>query len=189
MELGLYHVDTGSTITNGFQMSRDWMLVDCDLSTPLDGAFTNDDLTVRPTIINTTPYGNPGSFEVSPLLQDVVTPCSTGNCDYEIVTQLTINLDQDCNGVPDVPIPAAGVCFFAEAKKPIDASWSGNLQARIEAGGGDKTVNFKFEEPTAISLVSLTAEPSAVSWALPAAALALIAGIWIFLRRKVRVTN
>ena len=90
----------------------------------------------------------------------MITPCSTGNCQDEIVTTLEVNLDTDCDGVIDSNFPPF-VCFYAEARVPTRADgppyWGGPLQARISAGGGDKTVNFNPSGPTAINLVKLAA--------------------------------
>jgi hypothetical protein len=94
------------------------------------------------------------------LSQDDVISCTTGNCLTEIQTTFFINLDLNCDGVPDVPIPDAGLCFYAEAEKPSvypeDTIWKGNIQARISTVGGDKTVNFN-QQPTALELLSFTA--------------------------------
>ena len=74
------------------------------------------------------------------------------------------------------------LCFYAEARTPTDTvhdvlpilpeppldppvvlpappmlAWSGPLQARISTVGGDKTVNFALEEPTAVDLASFDA--------------------------------
>jgi len=73
-----------------------------------------------------------------------------------------INLDPDCdNSQGDAvnPIPAGGLCFYAEAQPPAGDSipWAGNLQARIEAGSGDKTVNFSVRGPNAVTINSFTA--------------------------------
>ena len=57
------------------------------------------------------------------------------------------------------------LCFFAEARTPTFAEqaglpvWSNPLQARISTVGGDKTVNFSVEQPTAVDLAAFEAAP------------------------------
>ncbi|MGD1994779.1 MAG: hypothetical protein PVI59_16420, partial [Anaerolineae bacterium] len=101
-----------------------------------------------------------GTFDI--LSIDEITPCTTGNCLDEIVTTFFVNVDNDCDGTPNADLPPGGVCFYAEAQTPLtsDPFWSGPLQARISAGGGDKTVNF-VPEPvvTAVTLMAFTATP------------------------------
>jgi hypothetical protein len=137
--------------------------VNCDLNG--DGRFNNDDMTVLPTpppdpLLNTRAYG--GYFEpLTPSPKDSVVSCGSNNCLDEIVTTLTVNLDKDCDGSIDLTYPT-NVCFFAEAKVPTRADgppyWGGNLQARISAGGGAKTINFNPTGPTAITLLKLAAD-------------------------------
>jgi hypothetical protein len=116
-------------------------------------------------------------LEANPDEQDVPVGCGTGNCALEIVTTLRINLDQDCDGAVDQVSPYTGkpmfpvdektgdpvmLCFYAEARTPTDAEqeglppWSNPLQARISAGGGDKTVTFN-TTPTAVELAAFEA--------------------------------
>jgi hypothetical protein len=154
MEYGLYHTDDAPLGAPGFQESRNWQLVSCDRDG--DGDFDNADLSLYPPT-SVTPYLG-GDFQV--LSQDVVVPCTTGNCFDEIVTTMFVNLDVDCDGVINDDIPPGGICFYAEARTPLTGTpfWGGPLQARISAGGGDKTVNFAPQEvPTAITLASFTA--------------------------------
>ncbi|MBN1180015.1 MAG: hypothetical protein JXD18_12445 [Anaerolineae bacterium] len=158
MEYGLYHTDDAPLGAPGFQESRAWQLVSCDRDG--DGDFDNADLNYPPqTAI--TPYEG-GTFVV--LSRDVAVPCTTGNCFDEIVTTMFVNIDSDCDGTPNTDIPAGGLCFYAEARTPLtgDPFWAGPLQARISAGGGDKTVNFAPQPaPTAVTLSAFTATPQA----------------------------
>jgi len=182
MDMGLYHEDT-TPVPNGapgWQESRDWSLVACDRDG--DGDFDNRDLAVQPMNYVVPHYG--GTLQV--ISKDVPTACSSGNCDYEIVTRLFINTDLDCDGNQD-PIPAGGVCYYAEARTPVvevgsPYLWSGNLQARISAGGGDKTVNFHVNGApvTAVTLTSFTAKIedtrlAAMTWPVVVAAVAVVA--------------
>ena len=154
MQMGLYHTDNAPLGAPGFQASRFWELIQCDRDG--DGAGIeggHGDLWAQPfdgrTVIDTASGGNGHITLVS---QDVVTSCTTGNCQDEIVTTLRVNLDLNCDGVIDANIPdlnpndskGVGICFYAEALKPftVPDPWAGNIQARISAGGGDKTVNF-----------------------------------------------
>ncbi len=154
MQLGLYHTDNAPLGAPGFQASRFWELIQCDRDgdgTGIEGG--HGDLHTQPydgrTVIDTASGGNGHITLVS---QDVVTSCTTGNCQDEIITTLRVNLDLNCDGVIDANIPdsnpndskGVGICFYAEALKPftVPDPWAGNIQARISAGGGDKTVNF-----------------------------------------------
>ena len=147
MEFGLYHTDNMPSGAKGFLHTNDWKLVDCDRNG--DGSFNAAD---RIGVSG----GYTETLSLSPDSQDVVTACSTGNCAEEIVTTLEINLDTDCDGNKDANFPEF-VCFYAEAQVPdmsYTPMWSGPLQARITAGGGDKTVSFSPEEPTAVTLLT-----------------------------------
>lgn len=156
MEYGLYHTDDAPLGAPGFVRTRNWQLVSCDRDG--DGDFDNADLSYAPQTA-VTPYLG-GTFEV--LSIDIVTPCTTGNCLNEIVTTFFVNIDNDCDGTPNADLPPGGLCFYAEAQTPLTSEpfWGGPLQARISAGGGDKTVNFDPQPaPTAITLVGFTATP------------------------------
>ena len=148
MDFGLYHTDNAPAGADGFLQTRNWKLVDCDRNG--DGIFNAAD---RVGVSG----GYMETLSLSPTSHDFVTDCSTGNCAEEIVTTLDINLDTNCNGNKDANFPEF-VCFYAEALVPhideIDVMWSGPLQARITAGGGDKTVSFSPEEPTAVTLLN-----------------------------------
>lgn len=164
MDFGLYHTDDAPAGALGFQETRRWSLVDCDRNG--DGRFNNTDRSTTPA---EDYYENPSYFILDlnpdPAEQDVVTPCSTGNCFNEIVTTLNVDLDTDCDGNKDASFPEL-VCFYAEARVPdttAPAPWSGPLQARISVGGGDKTVNFNPEGPNAITLLGLNASSNATN--------------------------
>jgi hypothetical protein len=166
MYYGLYHEDDAPDGGAGFQQTRDWQLIECDRDG--DDDFDGGDLALQPPYSVTlyTPDSmcimTPG--EVCQLIeQDRVITCTVGNCKTEIETEFFINLDADCDGTPDVPIPPSGLCFYAEAKTPPNPPdpytypfWSGPLQARISTVGGEKTVNFK-PQPTAARLSSFQA--------------------------------
>jgi hypothetical protein len=159
MEMGLAEVDNAPDGAPGFRESRNWQLVACDRNA--DGKFDNKDLAVQPETYM-VPYSG-GTLQV--ITKDLRAACSTGNCKYEIVTTIFINTDSDCDGFQNTDIPAGGVCFYAEGRTPVVAQnspmlWQGNLQARISAGGGDKTVNFHVHggPVTAVTLSSFTAK-------------------------------
>jgi hypothetical protein len=196
LDFGLYHIDNAPAGALGFMETRRWQLVDCDLNG--DGRINNTDLTIPPTPppdpdVNSRAYG--GYFEpLSPSPKDQLVPCDSGNCESEIVTTLSVNLDKDCNGSIDPAYPA-NVCFFAEAKVPgssdLSPYWGGNLQARISAGGGEKTVNFNMLDPTAITLVKLAASSglkefrnTAISASVFAALLVSLVGTSLYRRKK-----
>ena len=175
MYYGLYHVDNAPPGAPGFQASRKWSLISCDRSP--DGKFGPGDLTTPPS-----PYSRPVLYTEcnstgtwcyvdQATEQDVPTPCTTGNCQSEIVTTIRVNLDLDCDGVVDPELgiptdPATGhpmlLCFYAEAKTPtleqveLGGTWGTPLQARISTVGGEKTVSFALA-PTAVELAAFDA--------------------------------
>lgn len=167
MEYAFYYEDTDGK--EGFQESRNWSLVACDRDG--DGDFDNADLSlplsVPFTVYNDGPGGEEDHGYFSIASTDVVTPCTTGNCAFEKVTTMVLSIDEndadgdpDCDYNPNLDIPAGGLCFYAEARTPLTGAdapiWNPGLQARISAGGGDKTVNFK-PQPTAVTLSSFKA--------------------------------
>jgi hypothetical protein len=160
MEFGLYNVDNSPDGAPGWQESREWQLVACDRNG--DGKFDNADLAVQP-MTYVVPYTG-GTLTV--ITKDLTTDCTTGNCKYEIVTTIFINTDSDCDGTQNTDLPAGGLCFYAEAETPVILEgdpllWGGNIQTRISAGGGDKTVNYHVSGVpvgTAITLASFTAK-------------------------------
>jgi len=193
MEFGLYHEDNSPAGAPGWQESREWKLVACDRDG--DGDFDNKDLAVQP-MTNVVPYT--GST-LTVITKDLTTDCTTGNCTYEIVTTIFINTDSDCDGVQNTDIPAGGVCFYAEAETPVIEEgspllWGGNIQTRISAGGGDKTVNFHVlgAPITAVTLTSFGttvmrygSQPMAV-WAAVATLGVAAAGLAVWRTRRIR---
>jgi len=165
-------------IGQGFRTTRNWSLVFCDRlqdrtqdNLPPFGDFVKGDLTRFPPdeYMSTTPLPTTNRslfIEFLPVIfQNQIQVCTTGTCSFQLVTRLLVNLDQDNNGQvdPQYLIPSgyrnagqpAPLCFYAEAQRPRVSNWAGNLQARIAAGGGDKTVNFRMNPaPTAVSLSS-----------------------------------
>jgi hypothetical protein len=98
---------------------------------------------------------------------DVVTPCATGNCTDEIVTTFKLSMDLDCDGTIDSPFaPAGGLCMYWAASKPASSPpvWSGNLQVRVNDGGGDKTLNFnELRGPNTVGLQRFGGASAAVN--------------------------
>jgi len=176
MEFGLYNVDNSPDGAPGWQESREWQLVACDRNA--DGKFDNKDLAVQP-MTDVVPYTG-GTLTV--ITKDLTTDCTTGNCKYEIVTTIFINTDTDCDGNQNTDIPAGGLCFYAESETPVIEEgspllWGGNIQTRINTGGGDKTVNFQIHEAaTAAGISHFTARwgesrsQSVILWAAIGAA-------------------
>jgi hypothetical protein len=83
----------------------------------------------------------------------------------------------------DENIPAGGICFYAETQPPSssDPHWDGNLQARISAGGGDKTVNHSVAGPNAVSMVNFSAQSQDSRWLLFLAGFLLLGGLIVVL--------
>jgi len=167
MDYTVYMTDTDN-IGQGFRASRRWSLVFCDRAkkqgsdpTPPGGDLDGNDLGLAPP----TEYYTSSTFFIEGLPAVSINQqeaCAVGNCAYQLTTRLVVNLDKDGNGQIDpaylVGGAQAAICFYAEAQRPAVNNWGGNLQARISAGGGDKTVNFKVQTgPTAVTLSSFTA--------------------------------
>lgn len=202
-----------------FDYTLEWSLIDCDLNGDMSwdhGDLTfntllnhpallpNWDIMTFPTPTVPFPAGLDQRDYFKVLAIDVVTPCSMGNCDHELVT--TIFLDLDINkdnlltaagdGVPadaTGALPGGCVCFFAKAF-PIDKSvtptaiWGGNPQARITAGGGDKTVNFNLFGPSAITLENLVARsPGGIHPYVWLVIVTLLASVAFMLIRESRI--
>jgi hypothetical protein len=188
LEIGLYHTDNDPLGAPGFEESGNWWLVPC---ADFGGGTVKDPthvLAICGTDLECTVVGTP----------DAVVLCTTGNCLDEIVTELELNLDTDCNtSINDPDILAAvngdGLCVYWEALTP-DASdplfvpWKGNFQARINQGGGDKTINFKLFGPTAITFLSFAASSGALGVPLAVALVALgalvVGGVAVVYRRR-----
>ena len=196
MDYGLYHTDNNPAGVMGFQATRRWSLVWCDRTG--DGSFDGADLSAA----NPTQYYTTNFIETLPtIFVDQTVACSTGNCQDEIVTRLLVNMDKDNDGNIDAAYRVGGViggavrpvCFYAEAQKPLlisggGAIWNGPLQARITAGGGDKTVTFNanYANPTAVTLTSFGGDANeSADLVLPMAMVGLLGaiagvGVWKF---------
>jgi len=154
---GLYHVDDAPLNAPGFQESRTWSLVSCDI---YDTANPYDRGLVYAECVPSDGDDHWCVVET----QDTVVECTTGNCLSEIITTINVNLDLDCDHAidPGLPTAAGEICFYAQARTPRPdeqaglPTWSNPLQARIFAESGDKTVNFSLG-PTAVELAAFDA--------------------------------
>ncbi len=185
---GLYHEDTGGDADPdnppegpaGWQESQLWSLIDCDRD-PDDKWLPGDLSDVMSPYERGTVYADclpsdqGGTYcVVEENEQDQPVWCGLGNCSWEIVTTVRVNLDLDCDHAIDQPLLDLGlspdlVCFYAQARVPtadkVDewGMWTIPLQARISSGlietAGDKTVSFSFYDPTAVELASFDAAP------------------------------
>lgn len=168
--ISLYHTDNNPSGAQGFQSTGNWSLVKCSalLATPQVKFPAPADILYTCTADNAD--GDIDRCEI--ITQDVVdaTQCG-GNCQDEIVTTLKVNFDTDCNGVLDtVPTNfASDVCLYWTSVKPAFPAasyWGGNIQVRISAGGGDKTLNFTgLKGPTAVKLRRMAAQAAASPFA------------------------
>lgn len=187
--LGLYSTDNATMGARGFTESRKWSLVACDRD--LNGSFDNGDLSMAPPTDVTT-WDPAVPAHVTVISQDVTTGCTTGNCLDEIVTTLEINLDMDCDGVIDAPVPAGGLCFYAEGflSNSTAIPWKGPLQGRFTDVAGDKTVNFEpFYGTTSVNLVSLTAKSPVAMSGLALIGLGILSAlgmVWVSLKTYLR---
>jgi len=195
MDYAHYHTDNLPAGGHGFQQTRNWELVDCDRDG--DGDFDGDDLKVTSPYSRTT-LASMGDPWISLLDQDRVDAeeCG-GNCENEIITTLFVTLDANCDGEIDSHFDStlypAGICFYAEAQAPppLAPTWGGNVQSRITAGGGDKTVNFHVTAggPTSVTLASFTARWAEATsqpqmlWPVIAAVGVISLGVLIWRRR------
>ncbi len=175
MDYGLFNVDNNPMNGKGFQASRNWRFCKCDRDG--DGDFDNLDKQFPLVFPNPDPSDpdrlkayepepdyllqNPGlnaTFQV--VAADVPPGLCGGNCLTEIVTTMYVSLDADGpNGLPAVPEPAGGICFYAEGLKPLESfvTWGGNVQARVSTISGEKTLNFSFQAPTPVVVSSFVA--------------------------------
>lgn len=192
--IALYHTDNAPAGAPGFQSTSNWQLVKCSaLNPPAQGGSPKKQPAPSDVLALCTPDNNDGKVDRCEIVTtDVLdaTGCG-GNCQDEIVTTINFNLDIDCNAVKDTNFDA-DVCLYWEAQKPsvqpVGQNWNGNLQARVNGGNsGDKTANFVFQGPNAVTLRDLKANSLA---GLPA--VAIIAGVLIlgaaavFYRRGLR---
>lgn len=155
-EIGLYHTDNAPDGAPGFQSTASYQLVSCDLDSNSPGGDSETPNTVLANCTVDDNNGVMGPCEYAS--KDTVVACSTGNCKNEIVTQISINLDQNCDGQID-SIFEDDVCLYWTAEKPPFQApfWNGNFQGRISDGGGDKTINFKILGPNAITMSNIAA--------------------------------
>lgn len=172
MDYAVYHTDNNPAGAPGFMATRHWSLVWCDRTG--DGVFNTGG-----GASSDLKGGDPFAYYASNKIEDLPTifvdqvdpaGCSTGNCQDELVTRLFVTLDKNNDGQIDQEYRVGGVitgavrpvCFYAEALKPFEdvPTWGGNVQARISAGGGDKTVNFHplgASNPSAVTLSAFNA--------------------------------
>ena len=187
-EVGHFHVDNNPSGALGWQSTRNWKLVGCDRDN--SGTANNADLSLSPPERFDIVYDDLGTYFTVDS-QDVVDATSCGgNCDTEIVTMVSFNLDADCDGSVDMPLPDEGLCLYWEAERPFynsaDAdAWGGNFQTRINSGGGDKTLNFKIEgaDVLSVGMSAFEAETSS-STGLLLTAVAVLMGISVITVRR-----
>lgn len=174
--ISLYHTDNNPAGAQGFQSTGNWSLVKCSV---LEGPpETKAPVLPADTLYTCTNDNADGDIDRCEIVtQDVVSGASCGgNCQDEIITTLKVNFDTDCNGSLDTNF-SSDVCLYWTAVKPAFPAasyWGGNIQARISAGGGDKTLNFTgLKGPTAVKLRRMAAQAAAS----PVAGVALMAGV------------
>jgi hypothetical protein len=179
MEYGLPYVDNEPLGAMGFQESRGWTLIDCDLNQ--DGTWDRDDLTVGPDVLDEAVVladCTPGGTNCNIVYQDQEQPCPVAteeHCATDISTLLLISIDTDCDGNVDPDATrftdAAGICVYSEALTPDyeagDDMWTFPLPIRITDADGAKTLML-YPDPTAVELASFQAEAQGgnvlVSW-------------------------
>ncbi len=130
IEYGLPYVDNDPAGAPGFQESRAWHLIDCDLNR--DGTWDQeDDLLVGPLLdlegvdsdlvladcttstdtgenCRILPNPDPATNGEFPWIKDLQQPCGTEtdeHCSEELATRLWINVDTNCDGDVDVGFP------------------------------------------------------------------------------------
>jgi hypothetical protein len=159
-EITLYHTDNNPAGAPGFQQTQNWKLVYCDKDGDGTG-LDNDDLATVGGWVEVP------TCTLRILNQDYVTGLGCGgNCQDELYTTVVVNCDLNCDDDVDDPgegWPAGGLCIYWEGQTPSTTvpMWGGNFQARISAGGGDKTVNFDIDAQTDVTLASFTAHSAA----------------------------
>lgn len=183
-EIGLYHIDSNPVGAPGFQSTSDWALVPCSVFDTKKYPDQSD------ILAECTADNNDGDVDRCEIVnQDQVSSCGTGNCQTEIVTHVAVNLDTDCDGNID-PGFTGDVCLYWTAEKPPLSGpyWGGNFQARINDGGGDKTLNFDIFGPNAISMQDFSVQgvsvPGAVLLAVFGLAVILSLGAMVLARRR-----
>ena len=185
--IGLYHTDTAAdSNAPGFQSTSNYQLVSCDLD---QSGSANDSETPNTVLATCTTDNTDGIMDRCEIAnQDTVTSCSSGNCDNEIVTTVSINLDTNCDGTLDAGFDEDVCLYWTAVKPPFSAPfWQGNFQARISDGGGEKTVNFSIFGPTAVNLQAVQAM-AVDTWQVPALLVLIAAFITIlYFRRKYSV--
>jgi hypothetical protein len=175
--LGLGNLDTNGA--TGFTKTRDWKYVECPPGDQLVPSAWN-----CPTCV------------LQRNVSDVVDTgaCTGSTCAKELLNEFFVNIDADCDGAPDATLPAGGLCLYWEGWVPGPSDpgftgwWAGNLQARVNVGGGDKTLNFAVAGPNAVTLRLLSAR-SAMPWAAYGLALLALVGIGavgLVYRRRMR---
>jgi hypothetical protein len=178
--LGLGNLDTNGA--TGFTATRYWRLTVCpppDQGQPPPAVWC-------PTCI----------LQPNPLISDKVDTgaCTGSTCAKELLNEFFVNIDTNCDGTPDEQIPASGMCLYWEAWSPgpSDAGfsgwWAGNLQARVNVGGGDKTLNFSVAGPNAVALrlfAARTAVPG-VAYGFALVALVGVGAVGLVYRRRMR---
>lgn len=176
--VGMGYEDTnGDPGGTGFRDTEDWTLVECNPTGP--GQYV--------------PWNCPTCAFTRSVDDDVWVPgtCTGSTCRSELVNEFFVNLDANCDGAPDTALPDTGLCVYWEAYTlpPNHADyvpWAGNLQVRVDDGGGDKTLNATvFYGPNAVALRRLNAQP-AVSGAAILATLAGLSAAGLLLRRRIR---
>jgi hypothetical protein len=173
MEYGVAHTDNAPLGAPGFTTTRWWSYADCDRDGDGDwdvqdrrwtGYFGEVPPNAHAPIFDAN-FPDPPTYthELWLGFMDVLTineavSCTTGNCLDELVTTLEVNLDQDCDGNIDAqflpPTSSGVICFYAEAKTPIEEipTWQQTLQARVGSAGGDRTVSFAPRGPTGVDM-------------------------------------
>ena len=180
IEYGLPYLDSEPVGARGFQGSRKWTLVDCDLNG--DGNWDDDDLLVGPWVLDegaqVLAECSAGGTNCNILHQDYERQCPSEtdeHCDNDLSTMLLISIDTDCDGEVDGDaahfLDAEGICVYSEALTPDyeagEIFWTFPLPIRITDADGAKTLML-YPDPTAIDLASFHAEPQGrdvlVSW-------------------------
>lgn len=182
IEYGLPYLDNDPDGARGFQESRGWSVVDCDLNG--DGSWDDLDLANGPSLpaeAVVLAECSAGSANCNILRYDELGACTVEteeHCTSELATKLLISVDTDCDGAIDDGFlnPSTGqlrpLCVYAEALTPLyeagEVVWTFPLPVRISDKNGSKTLMLYPAAPTAVELASFRAEPQGrtvlVSW-------------------------